>query len=63
MGRGRFTERLLPWVLAVLPLVAYAPAWATHTLLAPDGGAALHLPLRAAVWQAYRRGDVPAWNP
>ena len=63
MGRGRFSERLLPGLLALLPLLAYAPAWATQTLLGPGDGAALHFPLRSAVWQAYRDGHLPFWNP
>jgi hypothetical protein len=63
VGRGRVALRLLPCLLALLPLAAYAPAWATQTLLAPGDGAALHFPLRSAVWQAYRRGDLPSWNP
>ena len=29
----------------------------------PGDGAALHFPLRAAVWESYRRGDLPSWNP
>ena len=29
----------------------------------PGDGAALHFPLRAAVWEAYRSGELPAWNP
>jgi hypothetical protein len=52
-----------PLLLAVLPLLAYAPAWAAGRLLAPGDGAALHYPLRAAVWHAYRQGDMPFWNP
>ncbi len=56
-------ERLLPLLLAVLPALAYAPCWASGQLLGPGDGAALHFPLRAAVWQAYRAGELPAWNP
>lgn len=63
MGRGRFAERLLPFLLALLPALAYAPAWTTQTLLGPGDGAALHFPLRTAVWQAFRRGEMPFWNP
>ena len=49
-------------LLAVAPVVAYAPAWGGGRLLAPGAGAALHLPLRAEVWRAWDRGDVPSWN-
>ncbi|MBN2369024.1 MAG: hypothetical protein JXO72_00885 [Vicinamibacteria bacterium] len=47
----------------VLPLLAHAPAWLNGRLLGPGDGAALHYPLRAAVWQSFRQGEVPAWNP
>ena len=50
-------------LLAVLPALAYAPAWAAGRLLGPGDGAALHFPLRALVWESYQRGDLPAWNP
>jgi hypothetical protein len=49
-------------VLALLPVIAYAPAWTEGRLLAPGDGTALHLPLRAAVWQAYARHEWPTWN-
>jgi hypothetical protein len=55
--------RLPPLLLALLPPLAYAPAWAAGRLLAPGDGAALHYPLRAAVWHAYRQGEMPFWNP
>ena len=42
--------------------MAYAPAWSEGRLLAPGDGAALHLPLRAEVWRAWDRGEVPSWN-
>ncbi|PYQ13298.1 MAG: hypothetical protein DMF80_15420 [Acidobacteria bacterium] len=54
---------LLLVLLAVLPVLAYAPALAEGRLLGPGDGAALHFPLRAAVWQAWRRGELPGWNP
>jgi hypothetical protein len=50
-------------VLVVLPLLAHAPAWWNGRLLGPDDGAALHYPLRVAVWQSFRHGEIPAWNP
>jgi hypothetical protein len=56
-------QRLWPLLLALLPLIAYAPCWAAGGLLGPGDGAALHFPLRAAVWQAYRGGELPSWNP
>jgi len=50
-------------LLAVLPAVAYAPAWMGHRLLGSGDGAALHFPLRALVWESYGRGELPEWNP
>ena len=50
-------------LLGAAPLIAYAPAIREGRLLAPGDGAALHLPLRAEVWRAYARGEVPSWNP
>jgi hypothetical protein len=55
-------DLLLILLLAVSPLVAYAPAWTDGRLLGPGDGAALHLPLRAEVWRAWARGEVPSWN-
>jgi hypothetical protein len=57
-------RRDLPLILllAVAPPLAYAPAWSEGRLLAPGDGAALHLPLRAEVWRAWGRGEVPSWN-
>jgi hypothetical protein len=49
-------------LLAVAPLVAYSPALSEGRLLAPGDGWALHLPLRAEVWRAWGRGEVPTWN-
>ena len=62
-ARRRARRWLPPLLLAVLPLLAYAPAWAAGRLIAPGDGALLHFPLRAAVWQAWRGGELPAWNP
>jgi hypothetical protein len=59
MGRR---DLLLILLLAVAPLLAHAPAWSEGRLLAPGDGAALHLPLRAEVWRAWDRGEVPSWN-
>src|SRR5262249_45433843 len=50
-------------LLAALPALAYAPAWTSGRLLGPGDGAALHFPLRALVWESYRRGDLPGWTP
>jgi hypothetical protein len=50
-------------LLAALPVIAYAPAWTDARLLGPGDGTFLHFPLRAAVWEAYRNGDLPGWNP
>ena len=60
-GAGR-RDLLLILFLAAAPLLAYAPAWLEGRLLAPGDGAALHLPLRAEVWRAWDRGEVPSWN-
>jgi hypothetical protein len=49
-------------LLAALPVIAHAPAWWEGRLLGPGDGAALHFPMRAAVWDAYRAGTLPAWN-
>ena len=59
----RLRAALLPVLLAALPVIAYAPAWWEGRLLGPGDGAALHFPLRSAVWASWRDGDVPAWNP
>jgi hypothetical protein len=58
-------RRSVLWILilAVLPAVAYAPAWQAGVLLGPGEGTALHLPLRAEAWRALDRGEVPSWNP
>ena len=50
-------------VLAAAPLVAHGPAWWDGRLLGPGDGAMLHYPLRSAVWESYRHGDLPSWNP
>ena len=49
-------------LLALLPVLAYAPALLEGRLLGPGDGAALHYPLRAEAWNAYRRGELPSWN-
>ena len=49
-------------LLAALPVVAYAPAWWNARLLGPGDGAALHYPLRAAVWAELGAGRLPDWN-
>lgn len=50
-------------LLAALPVLAHAPALRAGRLLGPGDGADLHLPLRTAVWDSYRSGDIPSWNP
>ncbi len=50
-------------LLFALPVLAYAPALLGGRLLAPGDGFALHFPLKVAVWEAYRRGELPGWNP
>lgn len=61
-ARARGRDLLLAALLALLPALAYSPAWSEGRLLGPGEGAALHYPLRAAVWLAYRQGQVPSWN-
>lgn len=58
-GRGL----VFPALLAVLPVLAHSPCWWDGRLLGPGDGAALHFPLRALVWDSYRAGELPAWNP
>ncbi len=55
-------ERALLLLLALLPPLAYAPAWWEGRLLGPGDGAALHLPLKTAIWEAWRSGTLPSWN-
>jgi hypothetical protein len=50
-------------LLAALPVLAHAPALRDGRLLGPGDGANLHLPLRSAVWDSYRSGDIASWNP
>jgi hypothetical protein len=59
------TRRDLPalLLLAILPVLALAPAWWEGRLLGPGDGEALHYPLRAAVWRSYAAGEMPSWNP
>jgi hypothetical protein len=47
----------------MLPVLALSPAWWEGKLVSPGDGAALHYPLRAAVWESLRRGELPSWNP
>ena len=63
VGARRLRAALLPALLAVLPVIAYAPAWWEGRLIGPGDGAALHFPLRAAAWESWRVGDLPDWNP
>jgi len=55
-------ERLVLFLLLLLPPIALAPAWAAGRIVSPGDGAALHLPLRAAAWEAWRHGELPSWN-
>jgi hypothetical protein len=50
-------------LLLALPALAHSPCWWEGRLLGPGDGAALHFPLRSLVWEAYRGGELPAWNP
>ena len=59
--RGR--DLALLGLLLLLPLGAHAPAWTEERLLGPGDGAAMHFPLRVAVWRAYAAGEIPSWNP
>ncbi|HEY7512270.1 MAG TPA: YfhO family protein [Vicinamibacteria bacterium] len=56
-------DRVLGALLACLPALAYAPALLESRLLGPGDGWALHYPMKVAVWEAYRRGELPGWNP
>jgi Bacterial membrane protein YfhO len=58
----RRREILILVVLALLPVVAHAPAWTEGRLLAPGDAGTMHFPMRAAVWEAYARHQWPAWN-
>lgn len=60
---GRARHLLVLALLSALPAIAYAPAWWDGRLLGPGDGAALHYPLRAAVWAAFKHRDAPDWNP
>lgn len=59
-GRGDVAPLLF---LLAMPVLAHAPAWGEGRLLGPDDGFALHYPLRALVWEAFRSGELPSWNP
>jgi hypothetical protein len=61
--RARARDLVLLVVLGLLPVIAHAPAWMEDRLLGPGDGAALHFPMRAAVWRAYAAHQVPSWNP
>ncbi|MEO6401888.1 MAG: hypothetical protein ABIP62_07725, partial [Vicinamibacteria bacterium] len=49
-------------VLALFPLLAYAEPLLEHRLLGPGDGVALHLPMRAEAFEAYRHGSLPFLN-
>jgi hypothetical protein len=59
--RGR--DLALLALLAILPAAAHSPAWTADRLLGPGDGAALHFPMRVAVWRAYGAREIPSWNP
>ena len=63
MSRISSRELALLALLALLPVLALAPGWWEGRLLGSGDGAALHYPLRALVWESWRRGELPAWNP
>ena len=63
MTRLRRVDFLVMGLLALLPALAHAPALIESRLLGPGDGAALHYPLRAAVWESWQRGELPSWNP
>lgn len=50
------------FVLAVFPLIAYVEPLLDHRLLGPGDGVALHLPLRAEAFAAYREFSLPFLN-
>jgi hypothetical protein len=62
LSARRAVPLLLLLVLAVLPLLAYAPAWWSDRLLGPGAGTSLHFASRAAVWQAVAGGQMPGWD-
>jgi hypothetical protein len=62
-GADARREALVLGVLALLPLLAHAPAWGQGQLIGPGDGAALHYPLRAEAWSSWRHGELPSWNP
>ena len=62
-GSGSGARGCSPLLLALLPPLAYAPAWGEGRLLGPGDGAALHFPLRAAVWHAYRARRAAVLEP
>ncbi len=61
--KERTRDLALLALLAVLPVIAHAPAWTQDRLLGPGDGAALHFPMRVAVWRAYEARELPSWNP
>lgn len=63
MTAARGHEVLALGLLLALPALAFAPALREQRLLGPGDGAALHFPLKAAVWDAWRRPALPSWNP
>jgi hypothetical protein len=56
-------DAVLVALLAAAPVLALAPALCDGRILAPGGGAALHLPLRVEAFRAWGRGELPSWNP
>lgn len=56
-------QRLALALLVLLPIVAHAPAWWDGRLVGPGDAGAMHYPLRRWVWEAWRNGELPSWNP
>lgn len=58
------TRALWPFAALALALAAvFGPAIAQGLLLAPDDGLAQYFPERVMAAEAWRRGEVPFWNP
>lgn len=56
--------RIAPLLLPpLLPIVVFAPALAGLLLIAPRDGFLYYLPIHRLVAEAWRAGQLPAWNP
>ena len=47
----------------MVPLLIFAPDLAGRALLAPDDGYLYYLPIHKLTAEAWRAGELPAWNP